>query len=362
MSLPTVRFRNPFPPHEAWLDIDAIDLRYGFLLCRKQTASFSISRSDPNLTMFRNLIGVGLMASIERDDGKWPWVGYVTDFDDDPSEPHAQLVLTDYTFLLEQARTRFGGSASGASGRVIRDTLYEMDARGQPPLLLDLSALAENGPPLPWNYKAESGLSFLQRARDVTGWEWRLEPSIGQSVAVRALWQEKLGRDLRSQVRWEDGKDLVSVRYHARAKGFVDAMLMTGGAGDFDGLVAVAATAGVGPSDVQSIRHGQHRDTDVAASPVLLGTRQLHEYQVADAQALESGAKRLFDAPEYIAEALSLTVLDASIVDVAIGDIVTVSVETTIRPLKRYVRITGMQFDADQEVHEVECVVEACQC
>lgn len=362
--IPAVRIRNPFPPHEAYLSLDPVDLAYGFLLCRKQTGSFKISRADPNLVNYSQYVAVGAMVSIERSDGYWPWVGFITDIDDSPNSAYVSVVLSDHTFLLEQARTKWGGSIKGASGRVIRETLYEMNARAEPPLMLGLSTLTDAGPSVDWEYKADKGLSFLQRMRTATGWEWRLEPSVVDNrVTVDALWRERLGDDRRVEVRWEEGKHFTSAAYHAKAKGFVRSTLMTGGSGDFNGLVAIAATDKAQPSDVESFTHGKTRDYDGGPSPVLMGTRTYHEPQISDVESLRKGVRQLFDAPEYIAESLSLSVLESAIdlSRLAIGDIITVQTQNTLRAMRRYVRITGMQFDVDTEVHSIETVVLSSQ-
>lgn len=357
--IPVVRFRNPFAPHEALLNIDVAQCAYGFMRNRPQSASFKISRANSNLDNYGHLIAAGAMVSIERSDGYWPWIGYVTEMIDAPDDPYISIVLRDHTFLLEQSRTAWGGSFAGSSGRLIRETLSEINARGEPPLMLDLSQLPDNGPRVTWEYKADKGLSFLQRVQTITGWEWALRPSLSDKrVIVQMVWAERIGADRREAVRWEEGRHIVQVRYGQRASGFVRAALVSGGSGDFAGLVAVQASERPVP-DVESFSHGLRRETDVPDSPALRGTLTYHEHQVTDLDSLRAGAVQLLQAPDNAAETLSFSLVESAIdmSQLGIGDIVTVQTQNTARRLRRVVRVIAVQLNPDTEVHSVEVQV-----
>src|SRR3990167_7094462 len=97
-----VKLRNPMGSHEEMAVARVDGLRPGFLLNRGSKVQFQVSRADPNPPEFFEL---GVMVSVEREDGFFPWVGFIDDRDLSLGSPVATITASDHALaIFEMAR------------------------------------------------------------------------------------------------------------------------------------------------------------------------------------------------------------------------------------------------------------------
>lgn len=353
-----VKFREPRPPHGALLTLLVPAVRYGFKLRRQQTASFLLSRSDPNLTDFRDLMlpEEPAMVTIERPDGYLPWVGFVSGFDASQADPHVTFLLADHAWRLSEARTRKSQMYATASGRIIKDILRDMEDRAEPALYLKYATVPD-GPPANYEVRMNTGLDLLEALAKQADSEWGFAYNVtDRQVETHLTWQSRQGIDRRDEEVWQEQKHFTKAAYSLRyANGIRSAVAVGGGAASFGARPAVAVS-----------KRGSAADVDKAypravAGYGLGGTRLAFTQQVTDAAALRTQAQQMHEAPENAVEQISLTVLESAI-DMArfgLGDIRTVRLATTALgdAIERTVRIIGIEMHPDTREHDVEVVV-----
>jgi hypothetical protein len=359
--LPVVIFRDPFPPHTAFLQVHPVEksLRYGFPLMRMATATFRVSRSDPNVAKFVDKIQTA-MVTIQRDDKLWPFVGFVTKYTAPRKDPEVELGVSDHVWLLARARTRLSGFASGASGTVLASALADMKARAEPPLNFEL-AFSAGGGLADWEFKPDEGLDFLKRLSSATGWEWAFIHEITDDGVRTVLdWREFIGQDRRVEVVWEESKHLADVTYSFDAKGFAAAGVAVGGSPSL-AVRPAAVQSQSGTSNDGTPTRKLDRAAWAQASPALMGTRITREPQVTNQETLFAAAANLRESPQHVARQLSLSIHEGAVeMDrFGVGDIVTVRLADTDlgMPLQVPARLLAINMRPDSGVHEVEAQV-----
>ncbi len=354
-----VKLRASQPPHDELQTLRVQDLSYGRMLMRKNTASFRISRADPNLAKFRHLLtpdGPPPMFSIERPDGTHPWAGFLQDYVVRSSDPTAQFVLADHAWRLEESVTAKTGVLRGAFTDVVIRTLREIDARGEPALYLQYDH-NEGGPRLDYAYQAAKGLDFLQQAAKFTGWEWGFAYNVSPAkVETTLMLRQSIGRDVRDSVVLDEGVHLKDIDYSLRYSEGIAAGLVVGGTGTFGDRSAVAAS-----------RNGRARegvDTRTASNATqrgIGGTRVLIDRQVTEQQALINAAQRLHTSPEWVPEQVGFVIVEGE-VDMArftLGDTQTIRLDETdlSTPRVLYARTIGINYNPQTREHRVEAKV-----
>jgi len=354
MALAVVKLRSPHPPHEEILTLEgATNVTYGRMLSRKNTARFLLSRADVNLTEYGHLLhpdGPPPMYTIEREDGLHPFAGFLTDYDAEQQDPYAEFVLADHFWRLENATTRKRGRVTASAGQLVVDTLAEINARGEPPLYLDLDGI-DGGEAVAWNYQLDQGMSFLAGVARASGREYMLSHEIAPAyVKTRLLFREFIGNDRSSEIVLDEGRAIASAKYHIDYSKGISSAIAVGGTGLIADRIAESAAAksqdGINATVPRTVeRRG------------LGGTRTLFQQQVTNPEALRAAALRLHEAPEYAVETLTFDLVEDN-VDMArfeVGDICTARLVTTDlgMALERSIRVLGINYNPETGVHRV---------
>lgn len=308
-----IKFHDPHPPHRVLGTAFAVEnsLSYGFVANRASRAAFQISRGDALVTDNPDAFALGNMVTLERTDGKLPWVGYVTQTDVDLADPAASFVCTDWAGqLFEGARTAFGWPEETlASGEWIKRVHADADARGEPPLpcLLDV----ESGPPVPYSPKMESFLTFLRDMAKRAGWEWAMFYSVGHTVRVTLKWTGTIGIDRSGEVTFSEGRHFKRARITRSAEGHISAAVAVGGSGTFSSREAAQVNA-LGRAD-PGIAAQAAGEAKAPSSPALAGTRVLVEPGATTEEARLATARSTFTSPDYVKERLTLDLVESTI-------------------------------------------------
>jgi len=289
MTVVVAKFRSPLPPHQVLGESRVKNLRYGFSVDRQAQASFEISRNDSNAaTTLRS----GMMLTLERGDGYLPWAGFITRRSPSLKNPIVPFLAKDhYGALFTKGRTaKNWEELTLSSGIVIKRIFEEADVRGDPPLLVDLGQCV-GGPVVAYTPKAEPLSQFLSTMGNL-GWEWSLKSQITQKNVVTDLcWQERIGRDLSSQISFSENKHFLDATLVDDTKGRVTAALAVGGSGAFrDRLASEVNMEGRASPGIDG-----HRALGVTVplSPVLAGTRVAIEPAITNLDALTEIARNL---------------------------------------------------------------------
>lgn len=362
---PVVKFRDPRPPHSAYLTVRPADLRYSFAVRRMGSAMFAMDRSDPNISPYldRILPNEPPMISIERADRNLPWVGFVTDYDGALNDPIVTFACGDHACRLAAptgARTRKNSNWRAASGVIIRNEMQAMEDRAEPAPFLKYDAIGF-GPGANYEVRADYCLDMLEALSAQTNFEWGFAYQVSdQAVETRLLWQARLGVDRRNQDIWTEQRHFRDAKYSRRYRNGVRATVAVGGSGAFASRqTAVVSTSGaasdLGRTDVVD-RRSQF-------SPIGMGgTRVAVTEQITDVAVLKQQAQQMHEAPENAVEKISLSLTEGAIDDMAkfgIGDIRTIRLQTTALGLavERVVRVVGIQIIPRLGIIEVDTQV-----
>ena len=360
MALSNVTFRDPFPPHCALAVVEATNIKYGRLLMAPSTASFEVRINDIALATVP--FQFGAMVSIERDDGLFPWVGMVTRRTFQAGAPTIQFELKDHAgglfaraFTPENFLSLFFGVGglfeiskyvNGDAATKIRLVLEEIDKRQSPPLLIKYD-LASGGPVILYLPQAVSIVDFLIGMHELTNWEWGLNHTLTfDSLDTQLLWRERIGKDLRGQVSWEENHHFHSLTFTQDASKFVETAIVIGAAKDEESKPPIAT----------SVRDRTN------LPPVLRGTVLEIELRTSDQETLQAEADRLRDDPTNRGEHVSFSLVESEI-DVAgtdspnPGDIVRIRFTDATVLRTRLVRILGTQHTSGTGIIEVEADV-----
>ena len=309
MTAVTAKFRDPFPPHLVRAERNMKGLRYGWMLGRSGRADFQIKRDDDSPDSVR----AGAMVTLERADGHLTWAGFVTTRRAKLRDPMVTFQAHDHVgALFFKGRTaKDWEEIHLSSGVVIRRVLEEADARGHPPLMVQLGQCT-GGPRVAYTAKAEKLTQFLGTMSKL-GWEWSLRHEVTQaSVVTNFCWQERVGRDWSGGIAFVEGKH------------FEDATLIE------DTLASVTSTAAVGGSGTFRDRPGEEVNAEGTASggfqatrgpvaagairsPARAGTRLIIEPAVSNRDALSAMALALHDSTDFTPEALSLKLVESEL-------------------------------------------------
>ena len=346
-----VYIRDPFPPHSVLAQLEPASLGYATMLMQGGLASFAVPTDDPNLTSFAALLVAGMAISIERDDGLYPWFGWITTLEGESGGGFVTVLAEDHVgALLTKAISPLRDVArTAAAADHITRAFRVANRRAHPPLMLELD-LVEGGVPVRYEMNGEYLDDLLQKMSEATDWEWRLRYELSPAAAVTSLeWRGRIGRDLRGQVSWEEGIHFVAATYHQDARAFISSSVAVGGTGTFR-------------SRTTAERGGASKAGDRTLPP-LLGTVLVVLPQVQNEEALTAAAGRVLDAPEHVEEQVSFTLAEREI-DPAYapgaGDVVTVRFADILSgmTIQRVVRILGVQHDPEAGEIDIEAKVE----
>ncbi len=312
MTAVQIVIRDPFFPHSEIASVRPVGLQYGFMLHRPAKASFAIWRSDLNRV---NAFDLGMLISIERSDKVLPWVGYV-------KERRLTGAGAMGTFEAEDiAGTLFSIAVTAkdwekredvASGFLITEVFGEAAARAEPPLQLDLPI--SGGPPVSYQVRSESLLSFLRTLEKWTNWEWGLEHQIASDrVRTKLIWTQRIGFDRVSEI-FEEGSSVKAISFTQSARGYIARAVAVGGSGVFAVRDAeTVSLSGKGYGNANAHVLGTSFSPKVASSPALQGTQVVVDTRVTNREAQLNAAVRLHAAPEEVREQLEMTLVESRI-------------------------------------------------
>jgi hypothetical protein len=346
MTAIVAKFRNPFPPHQELSSLRVEGLRYSFMLNRAGQANFEISR---DATDSPGLIQLGMMVSLERTDGFLPWVGYVTERVLTVKDATIRFTAQDHAgAIFAKGRTaKNWGELTIEASVFIQRVFEEAAGRAEPPLFVELGDSFAGGGIISYTPKAESLLQFLRKMADFSNYEWGLQHSVTPGrVITRLLWQHRLGRDLSDQPAFVQGPHFEDAKLTQRAEGDITAALAIGGVGPVASRPASSVSAiGAASPGIDGHRlEGAVQPT----SPAQAGTRVVVASQVTNRDALTRGAVKLHEAPDYIREQLSFSLVESKI-DMSLielGSKYTVRFEDIDMGLglERHIRINGLSL------------------
>ena len=356
--IPIIVWRNPFPPHEVLAESSpAPGTRYGFMLSDVGLASFSIPRSDPNTT---GVMTTGAMVSIERDDGLFPWVGYVTNRTLNLAGGAVQFTAEDHAgSLFAIGRTpKTWDALTLSSGEVVERIFQDAQQRAEPPLNITLD-LNIAPPFVTYQPRAEPLLSFLQAMKKECNCEWRLIHQIGDEAVTTVLqWYERFGIDRRGQVTFQQGRNFKDARLTQSAEGFLRSALAVGGTGVFRDRESVLAGD---TTSNEADRNLQVAEVPAQRSPALMGTRVLVDSQFSGEEVLQSAARRLLEAQDHVREKIEMNLVENEI-DLAtleLGSLYGIRFQDFALGLEvnRTIRFTALSFGDDGVIQTVATIV-----
>lgn len=349
---PVIKFRDPRPPHAAYLTVQPADLRYSWAVRRMGTAVFQMYRSDPNVSanLDRILPNEPAMITIERADRNLPWIGFVVDYDAAQNDPVVTFQAADHACRLAAptgARTRKNTNWRAASGVIIRNEMQAMEDRAEPAPFLKYDSVGF-GPGANFEVRADYALDMLEALAQQTNFEWGFASQVSdQAVETRLIWQARLGTDRRNQDIWTEQHHFTKATYSRRYRNGVRATIAVGGSGAFGNRPTAVVSVGGTASDLT------RADTIDRRSPFtpigLGGTRMAMTEQITDPIVLKQQAQQMHEAPENAAERISLSLSEGAVDDMAkfgLGDIRTIRLQTTAlgTAMERIVRIVGIQM------------------
>ena len=354
----SVLFRNPFSPHEGRAFVKVQNVSYGRLLMRPSTASFQVKVGDANLEDLEYQFGA--LVSIERDDGLFPWTGMVTKRTYTTGSTTIQFEAKDHAgALFARANTAddFISTLLGAGGlssinqfansdaaAQIEAVLSEAAGRNSPPLLVDYD-LAPGGPPVFHLPEGASVLDYLQEMHDITGWEWGLNQTLDFAAAATTLvWRERIGRDLRDEIVWEQGRNFATLKFTQDASKFIEtAVVISTGTDERVDLLRATAVC-------------EERKT---LPPVLRGSVLEIRQQTQDVTTLQAEADRLCNDPTNRGEHVSIKVVESTVdAPVNPGDLIRLRWTDAGKDVERTIRVMGTQHASGTGIIEVEADVE----
>jgi hypothetical protein len=313
MSDTVVRFREAWAPHRALATTRVEDLDYGFMVGRPTTATFRVSRSDPNVGKFPDAFKLGQMVTIERTDNVLPWAGYITQRTLPLGDPYVSFTCKDHAgALFAKARTaKDWQPLDRAAGDLLKLVFSDVDARAEPPLMVRLGGDLAGGPNVEYTAKAQTFLAFLQTVSRITGWEWGLHHSIEQEPVTTLLWRDQIGGDYRNEIVFDQEIGFTEARLTQSSDGYLGGVMVVGGSGTFRDRPAAQANR-EGRADAGVDGHKVVAD-EAAESPALAGTQVLIEQAVTSVAALGTAAVRRFKSIELLKERLTIQLREGGI-------------------------------------------------
>jgi len=363
---PAVKLRDPFPPHRVLGEAQVSGLRYGFAIGETAPIQFDVSRADPNNG---ELFKEGAMLSIERQDRAHLYVGFIADAIDSLAGGTSALTVLDiFGSLFATGITSKGWPEQDASlGEMLRRVLGEAIQRAEPPLLVELPTT--HGPRIAFTPAAHQLDDFMRTMSEFSDWEWLIDSELfGVGLRHRLISRRRLGRDLRSELTFEDGKHFTGAKLHRRASAYLKTAVAVGGSGIFGSRPAAQANAagreelGTLPSAVGS--------AEPPASPALMGTGLNIDSSVTNQEALAANARRQHHSTDNVKHALSFTLYEAENADgleaidaskLELGSLYTAHYEDLAlgKQYVRDVRLLGYSFDI--QTAAIDCVAEVLE-
>ena len=357
MPNPIIKIRAPQRPHTELMTIRPSTVKYGFVLLRPNTASFSINRNDPVFPELAELLFIGSSVSIERDDGLYPWAGFITRRTASTESPVVLFEMKDHAgALLERAHSQFNWGEHVRSGKQHIQTIFaDADRRSVPPIMLDLD-LGNDGMIIIYEPRALSLLDVLRDMADAANWEWEIKslPTMADTN-TRLRWVERLGRDRRNEITLEQGRHFTAAKYTQDISGFFGQVQSIGNVGPMADRPVASGAEGV-------IRQFVQRSNRVGNAAALAGSLIRFEPNLANPESLARASNKVLDSPDWVAEGLSFSLAESELdsdYPLNIGDLVTVRFSNIDLGLglTRTVRIIGIQLADGSGILDVECKV-----
>lgn len=337
-----LKVRNWASPNEAWLTVLISGLEYGFGLGEGSQSRFIVSSADANLV---GAFPFGALVTLERKDGRWPWVGYITQARHAAGGSHSSYQVSDlYNALLAQARAPMSWTVGElAVGEILRLIFDDAKARAKPPLPIELAA--SGGPVWKHEPRGERLSSILRSAVQDTGWEWDWAHSIGRyGVRSTLRFREQVGQSYQVTIATPHvrGAELT-----LNARGFLGEAVAVMGDGAFAGRAKASVGSGPGERGVQQLRPAVARPT--SGSPALQRSAVYVNTQAETQAVADAAARRLYDQSDEVGEQLSMELVESRLSGehldaIGLGNVINVDLKGLVQGVdyKRRVRIIGI--------------------
>lgn len=352
----TVHFYDPDTGGEVLMVEPAACLSH-FRIKGMNTANFMLPRSDPKCAEVAKLLfrrEVPLVA-ILRSDGNLPFLGFPVNPQFQDVDTHALFQLADHTVLLNQGITRITSEQKIESAYMIADELRAAQARGEPPMRFDIS-LVKDGPPVSLALSAQKLDSFLREMEKQTQWEGFFTTNVTPAnpypspILAYLNWQPRQGDDRRAEDRWEQGRQLSSVKVSFDYTKGVNSHTSVGGTGDLTKRgSSINSVLGSAPGSVINPAPGGQSG--------FRGARVDFIQQVTDVQVLSARNRQVILAPENAVTKWEASVVE-SLVDMSrfrVGDTRVFYTRDAVlgQSFEGVARIVGLEVNADSGVHRV---------
>lgn len=313
-------FRKPLPPHGVIATVTPTSVSYGLQLDRESTGAMTIAQSDIVATGQPTDFDIGMLVTLERDDGLLPWAGWATQQMIKHGASEVSYQLKDWAgAIFSVARCGIWRQALELrAGRIAELVLGEAKERQRPPLLVDIAAEVE-GPVVNYQARAEPVLDFL-RTMSSAGLEWQIATRLlPNDIRVQLVLTERVGRDLSNEIIFEQvtaggesGGAFVDAELTRDAEGYISSALVIGGTGEIGDRPAVeVSTSGLSDQNVSARPSG----AAVADSPALGATRVIVEEALDNEDALFAVAQRQYATPEYVRELMTMSLFEGWLAD-----------------------------------------------
>ncbi len=357
MPDPIIKIRSPQRPHLELMAIRPSAVKYGFILLRPNTASFSINRNDPVFPDLAELLFIGSAVTIERSDGLYPWAGFITRRTASTESPVVLFEMKDHAgTLLDRAHSQLNwGEHARSANKHIQTIFADAERRAVPPLMLDLD-LGSDGVIVTYEPRGLSLLDVLRDMADAANWEWEVKslPTTADTN-TRLRWVERLGQDRRNERTLEQGRHVTSAKSTQDISGFLGQVQSVGGIGTLAARPVASGTP-------DAVRMFEQRANRLGGAAALAGSLIRFEPNLGNPESLARVSDKVLDSPDWVAEGLSFSLAESELdsdYPLNIGDLVTVRFSNIDLGLglTRTVRLIGLQLADGSGILDVECKV-----
>jgi len=354
-----VRLRSGRPPHSALIDIPASAIRYGQRLRGANTASFLLPKSHAQIGDIFDILFSDPdnppMVTVEPPDGYLPYVGFVTDLDDDYGDGYIDMRAMDHTVRIAAGLCPQSGGGDMASGDLLRTAFAHIETHYLP-LYFDFRDI-RGGPAASYQFKLDQGDRLVREMENQTGYDFVFAYFIdgGRDVLTVPQWNGAAGTDRRDEEVWQDGVHFINRSYALRFRQARSGVLALGGAGAF--ADRVGRFVSTGGRSLSSTVTGQRREGQQRVG--FGGATALIMPQTTNATVLAQAAQQRLRAPENASETIKITLFEQAVdrSRLGVGDRRRVRFSSMGKDLERDIRVIGYDLIPGDGVIGVECEV-----
>lgn len=313
---------------------------YAFELMAPGQFQIDIPRDDFNASLVYPGVFVGIKSRYALPD----YVGYVERVEKSEDDAHLTITGKEWVGLLEdrttdQSRTFASGNAGNVAGDIIRQ------AQARNPTGLTVISAVGTPLPAPFTVQADSVMSAINDLADLTGDEWIVRYTVGQTVTGALTWVRSAGADKRGSVHLA-GRMIAQADYVSDLVSSSALVRVVGATGNFRDRPSATVVAN-GPLALQdSVRYRSALPAGTA-SLSYRGVTTARESVVVDAvlpDSLSIQNRAIEELRAYLngAETLSVVLSTSQLWNQCfLGDVVTVRLAAL--GVARAFRVYGMQ-------------------